>query len=484
MAPAAPPEVLNAIIRQDLCTMVQKVFDSLLPPGTFVSNWHIEAICFQLERVLRGEVKRLIINLPPRSGKSTVINAFVAFLLGQDPTKRIVVASYGADLAEKHGRDCRTILSSPWYQRAFPRTRLRPNRTGALDFETTRGGGRLSTSVGGPLTGRGGSLIIVDDPQKAEDAYSVTKRQSTIDWFQTTLLSRLDNKKNDAIIVVMQRQHVDDLTGHLVKQGGWELLELPAIATEDTEIDIGHRKTHLRREGEVLYPDREPAEVLEQLRRDMGSHAFEAQYQQNPLPAAGNVIKADWLKSYDVLPPEGGHLVQSWDFAYEEGEANDWTVCVTAKIMGNTVYVLDVFRGKLDFPDQLKAVVEQARRYHPRTILIERAATGSPLVATLKGLGGEGIPTPILVKPTDSKHARVVAQSGRFEAGDVLLPKHAHWRDELVSELVAFPHGRHDDQVDALIQLLQWDQQHRGESEAFFEGMGGKLFDGEGRRLA
>ncbi|MEQ8402158.1 MAG: phage terminase large subunit [Roseitalea porphyridii] len=464
--------------------MVQKVFDSLLPPGTFVSNWHIEAICFQLERVLRGEVKRLIINLPPRSGKSTVINAFVAFLLGQDPTKRIVVASYGADLAEKHGRDCRTILSSPWYQRAFPRTRLRPNRTGALDFETTRGGGRLSTSVGGPLTGRGGSLIIVDDPQKAEDAYSVTKRQSTIDWFQTTLLSRLDNKKNDAIIVVMQRQHVDDLTGHLVKQGGWELLELPAIATEDTEIDIGHRKTHLRREGEVLYPDREPAEVLEQLRRDMGSHAFEAQYQQNPLPAAGNVIKADWLKSYDVLPPEGGHLVQSWDFAYEEGEANDWTVCVTAKIMGNTVYVLDVFRGKLDFPDQLKAVVEQARRYHPRTILIERAATGSPLVATLKGLGGEGIPTPILVKPTDSKHARVVAQSGRFEAGDVLLPKHAHWRDELVSELVAFPHGRHDDQVDALIQLLQWDQQHRGESEAFFEGMGGKLFDGEGRRLA
>ena len=223
-------------------------------------TWHVEAIAYQLERVRRGEVRRLIINMPPRSLKSIAASvAFPAFLLGHDPSRRVICVSYSGDLAKKHSNDFRAVLELPWYQAAFPMTRIGPFKNSETEIELTARGFRLATSVGGTLTGRGGDVIVIDDPLKPDDAFSETKRSAANQWFTNTLLSRLDDKRTGAIVVVMQRVHVDDLTGFLLGQSDeWEVLSLPAIAESDQVIPLSAERTYLRRSGEALSPEREP----------------------------------------------------------------------------------------------------------------------------------------------------------------------------------------------------------------------------------
>jgi len=224
-------QLVRAILREDLYCFIQATFPTVSPGASFAPNWHIEAIAYALTRVLNGEIKRLIITVPPRSLKSICTSvAFPAFVLGHDPTRRIICVSYAEALARKHANDCRALMRSPLYHRLFPGTRISLAKDTELEFATTCGGNRLSTSVGGTLTDRGGNLIIIDDPLKPQDAYSEAARESTKQWYSNTLLSRLDDKINDAIIVVMQRLHLDDLVGHLLEQEGWTHLNLPAIA--------------------------------------------------------------------------------------------------------------------------------------------------------------------------------------------------------------------------------------------------------------
>ena len=211
--------VLEAVLRNNLNLFTHRCFQTVAPSTLFLSNWHIDAICLQLERVLRGDVRRLIITLPPRGLKSICGSvALPAFALGHDPSMRIVCASYSHELASKHARDCRSVVESRWYKDLFPQTRLAKRKNSELEFETTKLGYRLSTSVGGTLTGRGGQLIIIDDPLKPADAYSETRRASVNDWYDTTLSSRLDSKKHDAIVIIMQRLHMDDLVGHVLEK--------------------------------------------------------------------------------------------------------------------------------------------------------------------------------------------------------------------------------------------------------------------------
>ena len=233
--------LLNAILRNNFGAFFQRCFMTLNPEATFSSNWHIEAIDFHLELVRTGKIRRLILNMPPRSFKSMACSvAFPAFVLGQDPSKRIVVVSYGSDLAVKLANDCRAILQCPWYLRAFPGTRISRNKNTESEIATTRYGFRLATSVGGTLTGRGGDILIIDDPLKPQDAYSESKRSAANEWFDNTLLTRLDDKQTGAIVVVMQRLHADDLTGKLLRNSdGWTVLNLPAIAEKDEQIPIG-----------------------------------------------------------------------------------------------------------------------------------------------------------------------------------------------------------------------------------------------------
>ncbi|WP_433989466.1 hypothetical protein SuNHUV7_41060 (plasmid) [Pseudoseohaeicola sp. NH-UV-7] len=206
-----PVDVFNAVLRQDLSSFIQRVFATVDPSSAYQHNWHIDAIAHQLERIERGEITRLIITMPPRSLKSIAASvAFPAWLLGRNPRKRVLAVSYAEGLSEKLAMDCLKVLDSPWYKECFPATRIERGRAARNDFETSKGGGRFSTSVGGTLTGRGGDIILIDDPHKPEDMNSEVKRNAVLDWYRSTLLSRLNDPGNDPIVLIQQRVHEAD----------------------------------------------------------------------------------------------------------------------------------------------------------------------------------------------------------------------------------------------------------------------------------
>lgn len=455
---------LDAFLRADFRAFLHRTFLTVAPGDAFHDNWHLGAIAHQLDRVRSGERNRLIINVPPRSLKSIAVSvAWVAWRLGKDPTLRFVCCSYSAELALKHARDCRAVMQSDWYRRAFPRTVLSKERNAEHDFQTTARGGRFSTSVGGTLTGRGGDCIIIDDPIKPEDAASESARKVAIEWFGSTLLSRLNDKAAGSIVLVMQRLHEDDLAGYLLEAGGWEHLCLPAIAEIDEEIPIQGGVIVRRRVGNLLHERREGCEVLEGLRASMGSAAFSAQYQQAPVPVGGTLVRRDWLRRYDSAPERGrgNRIALSWDCASKDGVLNDYSVCITALVHKNEVYVLDVLRERLIFPDLVKRVIRLANRHdHPKTVLIEDAASGTQLIQYLRREQPNGVPLPIAQRPDGDKVTRMSRASSRIEAGELLLPREAPWLADFERELLGFPNARHDDQVDALSQLLNWSQRN------------------------
>jgi predicted phage terminase large subunit-like protein len=455
--------LLEALLRNDLTAFTQRCFQTVVPGQRFLSNWHIEAITHQLERCRRGEVRRLIVTLPPRNLKSICASvAFPAFALGHDPTLRIVCASYSQDLTAKHARDCRAVLESAWYRRLFPRTRIDPRKNTEAEFETTARGYRLGTSVGGTLTGRGGNLIIIDDPLKPSEVASETKRKAVSEWYDTTLSSRLDRKSKDGIVLIMQRLHVDDLVGHVLEKGeGWTHLDLPAIAEVPQEVDLGGDAVHQRSAGEVLHPEREPRAVLEELKATMGSQAFSAQYQQAPVPPGGALIKAAWFRSYVQAPERrsSDRIVQSWDTASKASKTNDFSVCTTWLMRGADYYLLDVLRQRLEYPDLRRRILANAEAYDATTVLIEDASSGAPLVQDLRR---EGKLRAIPIRPDRDKVVRLEAQSAVIEAGHVLLPERAPWLDDFRLEILTFPYGRYDDQVDSVSQFLTWAAKQRG----------------------
>jgi predicted phage terminase large subunit-like protein len=450
-------QLVRAILREDLYCFIQAAFPTVSPGASFAPNWHIEAIAYALTRVLNGEIKRLIITVPPRSLKSICTSvAFPAFVLGHDPTRRIICVSYAEGLARKHANDCRTIMRSALYNRLFPDTRISLAKDTELEFATTCGGNRLSTSVGGTLTGRGGNLIIIDDPLKPQDTYSEAARESTKQWYSNTLLSRLDDKINDAIIVVMQRLHLDDLVGHLLEQEGWTHLNLPAIAEAEHQIPIGQGRFHLRRPGDLLHPEREPRAVLDEFKRSMGSLDFAAQYQQEPVAEGGNLIKWDWFKFYQEPPARqsGDRIIVSWDTAMSSKELSSYSACVVLQVKGETVYVLDVIRERLEYPDLKRKVIAGYRQWRNACsrceLVIENKGSGMSLIQDLKR---EGI-NAIAVDPESDKAMRMNAQTARIEAGSVLLPRQAAWLDDFRAEILPFLAGRYSDQVDAFSQAL------------------------------
>ncbi|WP_377190456.1 phage terminase large subunit [Ruegeria meonggei] len=451
-------KLLKAVLRSDLALFTERCFAEINGGQEFLNNWHMDAIAHELTKVAQGETRRLLITLPPRSLKSiTASVAFPAWLLGHDPGKKIICVSYGGDLATAHANHCRKVMASPWYQGAFPDTRIDPTKNTEGLSLTTAGGQRLSTTTGGALTGQGGSVIIIDDPMKAGDAYSETSRKKVKDWYDTTLLSRLDNKSTGAIILVMQRLHVDDLAGHVLAKGGWRHLDLPAIAPAAMDVEIGHNRFYRRKEGELLHPERDSQEVLDELRASTGTHAFSAQYQQRPVPAEGNLIKWSWFQYYDTALEKKTYstkIVQSWDTASKATELADYSVGITAIIEGRTIYVVDVVREKLDYPDLKRKVIKTAKRWKADTVLVEDKGSGISLIQDLKRELIRTIP----IKPEGDKIVRMATCSAQIESGSVLLPRKAVWMNDFQSELLAFPEGHHDDQVDALSQLINWDR--------------------------
>jgi hypothetical protein len=356
----------DAVLRADFESFIRRCLMTLNPGSPYLPNWHIHRIADQLARIKNGGITRLIINMPPRHLKSlTVTVAFPAWLLGLQPWRRIFAISYGNELSSKHASDFRSIVQSGWYQRAFRDMRI--SRSLEEEVLTTARGFRKSTSVFGTLTGLGGDLFIIDDPQKPVDAQSDAQRNRLNQWVSNTLMSRLDSKTTGAIIVVMQRVHLNDLSGYLIEQGGWTVLSLPAIAEEDETIQIGEGSFHSRVAGEALHPALESLASLEKLRRNIGPEIFAAQYQQCPVPPGGGMIQKSWLRSYDQLPEQtpGSRIIQSWDTAAKEGAHNSYSACTTWLVVDECYYLLDVTRGRYEYP-KLKAIaISLARKYPP-----------------------------------------------------------------------------------------------------------------------
>ncbi|MHA6724189.1 phage terminase large subunit [Sphingomonas sp. RS2018] len=442
--------VLPALIRQRFDVFLRFAFRELAGNREFTPAWHIDAIERQLHLLDSREITQLIVTMPPRHLKSIVISvAWVAWILGREPQSKFTCASYDLDLAEKHARDCLKIIDSAWYRSAFPNMRL--TKRAVLDFETYAGGGRLSTSVGGGVTGRGGDWIILDDPMKGDEALSDTVRAKTKDWFFNTLRSRADDDKT-RYIIVMQRLHEEDLAGYLLRQGGWEELRLSAIATRDEVIPLLGGRVHYRREGYPLTPSRQSLAYLKR-RQAEDPYVFAAQYQQDPIGRIGAFVMPDWFKTYDE-PPWTGHVAQSWDTAVKATVRSDWSVGITARFYQGRWYILDVFRERVEFSDLYAAVRASCTKYKVEHLLIEDASSGAQLIERLRREMGPNDPYAVAVTPTGEKVARFEAQASRIKDGQVVLPRTAPWLHEFLAEVTRFPGGGKDDQADALAQLL------------------------------
>jgi predicted phage terminase large subunit-like protein len=446
--------VLRAALRQHLPAFVEKVFHTLEPGTDFQHNWHIDHLCWQLARVADGEVRRLIINVPPRSMKSiTASVAFPAWVLGRDPTQRLICVSYAEDLARKLSVDTRTVLESPWYRALFPKMQLASKRPRNTELITTQQGYRFAAGVGGAVLGRGADLIIVDDPIKATDALSAAERRRVAEFYDNTLFTRLNDKQRGGIVIIMQRLHQDDLVGHVLERDSWEVVSIPATATETKTYRLSEQPGHVyRREaGEVLQDSREPRAILEQVRRSQGSLTFSAQYQQAPVPAEGNIVRREWLRFYTDPPSSFDFRIASWDTASTLSESADYSVGTVWGAKGLDFYLLDLVRGRFEVPELRREVVRLARSWGVDQSVIEDSDIGRAIVQDLRRSGEYAA---VLKRPRFDKEARFLAQSARFEAGQVHVPVEAPWLAGWLEELLAFPNGRHDDQVDSTSQAL------------------------------
>lgn len=449
-------EEYDALTRDDFWIFVQRVFVEQTGK-LLLDNFHIQKLCAEVSRMLTEGNVRLAIALPPRSLKSIIVSvALPAWLLGHDPSLEIVCVSYGQELSDKHSADFRRIVLSPWYRRLFPKTKL--DRQAIDHLTTTEGGKRYATSVGGTLTGMGAEVIIVDDPMKPDEALSDAERTRINQWAQHTLFTRMNDKNNDRIIVVMQRLHEADMIGHMTELGNFELLSFPAIALED---EVHLIKTpygtlpYERKAGEALHPEREPLETLEKQRQQLGTDFFSAQYLQLPTPPGGGIIKLHWFRRYepDKLP-SFKMILQSWDCAAKPNQPNAFSVCTTLGVTkDNHAYLLHMFRERLEYPDLKRKVRQLAHEQGAHKVLIEDTSAGTQLIQDFRR---EGFTAVQGIRPKGDKATRMLAQTPDIESGKVFLPQHASWLAEFEHELAMFPKGRHSDQADSLSQALDY----------------------------
>lgn len=444
----------NNLLKADFSSFIAKVFATNNPSLIYLDNWHIDLLVDALEQVMSGKLTRLIINIPPRSLKSLCINvAWPAWLLGHNPHSRIISASYSKHLSIKHSLDCRNIIQADWYKNIFKDTVISKEQCDQSKFITTKRGFRFATSIGGSLTGEGGDFLIIDDPHHPLQINSSKLRNKVIEWFEQIFVSRLDDKKKGAIVIVMQRLHEQDLCGYLIqKNSNWLVLNIPAIATTNEVIKI-NKKVYHRQLGEVIHPKRESPKELEIIKAEMGQYAFEAQYQQQPMATLASMIKVDWLRRYSENEVKHTEIFHSWDMAVKTGINNDYSVCTIWSITNNNYYLIEVVRKKLEYPKLRKLVIELTNQYQPTAILIEDKANGSALIQELKS--STSLPV-IAIKPTIDKFTRFNTITTYFESGLVFLPKTSDWLAEYEKELFGFPNLAHDDQVDSTSQFFNY----------------------------
>lgn len=444
---------IYARARQDLFTYTQLMFNEAEPSGTFIEANHTKVLATAIEKVIRGDTRRLLIAIPPRFGKSLLASVMApTWMLGNDPSYKIVAASYGDELARAFAVQSRNIMTSRVYRDLFPQASLAAGAIGRL--ETSAGGYRFTTSVGGALTGKGADLVIVDDPLKAADAISSqAARDAAFNWITGTVMSRFDKPSEGQVIVLSQRLHMDDLIARLRDQGGWELLSVPAEALRPMALDTGDGHRWELEPGDLLFPERFNHAAVAQLKADLGEANYAAQILQDPVALGGTVFK---LKDFNIIESRQLNLekmealYQSWDTAISEEETAAWSVCTTWGVSGKHFGLVDVFRQRLSYPALLKAVRAEYARYKPRMVFVEQASSGIAIIQQLILDGEDWIQG---IKPRGSKLDRAMHQSPKVEAGSIVIPGKAAWAETFLNEVAAFPNGR-SDQVDAMTQFL------------------------------
>ncbi|RZJ45393.1 MAG: hypothetical protein EON87_07585 [Brevundimonas sp.] len=462
-----PRLLVHGLARTDLEVFLQLVFGLLSPGESLSYGWYLDAMVRSLEDVANGTNRRLQITVPPRHLKSITVNvAFPAWLMGRDPTFKVICASYAQDLAALHARAFRKVVTSQMYSEVFPETAVSLVRETDVDITTRQGGFRFATSLGGTVTGVGADLIVIDDLMKAADAAYPETRAKAKRFVDESLMSRLNDKKHGKVIAIQQRLHEDDISAHLTEKGSFRHLNLPAIAVQDEIFPLLRGRTHARRIGELLSPDREPQETLDEIRRDMGSRAFEAQYQQNPTPADGDYVKWDKIVTYEQAPERTRlrKVVHSWDCAASPAPGADYSVGTVWGFTGKAWLLLDVMRARLDYPDLLARVRSERARWQADVIIVEKASSGigllDDLARDMRGLNDpvHHAPNCLRIASTSRlpKAERLYTGMDRLYSGLAQFPREAPWLADLRREMMSFPNARYDDQVDSVSQFLQY----------------------------
>ena len=440
-------------LRNDFMAFLWKVFATIDPATTFLPNWHHEAIWHICQDAIEQRASRDAICAPPRSGKSIILSvALPAWLLGHDPTRKIVCISYNNDIAAKFANDFRAVIEAAWFRKTFPTTIVSKRKNTESETIFTAGGYRLGTSISGGITGRGGDTVICDDPLKAQDASSDVRRENANQTLQSTIISRLDDKKKGSIIIGMQRLHANDFVGSLGED--WSVHNFPAIAIDDETVPVGSGRHYCRKIGEPLHDAREPLWLLEQIRNDVGPDVFDAQYQQTPAPPGGLIVKKEWIHYHEGELPRWGYYLLSWDTAGKAGPRNSYSVCTVWYRKDSTHYLVDVVRGRFDYPTLRDTAVQLIKKYKPRVVLVEEASTGVALAADLRGTPFcTVVPVPVV----GDKIGRLYNVTGKFASRNVFFPKEAPFTRVLLEELLRFPQVKFTDQVDSISQALAYE---------------------------
>ncbi len=453
-------EAYLAAVSSDFRAFMKHAFSHLYPNKELQWSWHFDAMAHALEENFAGRSTRIIINIPPRSMKSfTVSVALPAFLLARDPTLKIFCVSYSDEMARTLGRDFNRLVGSDWYRKLFPHVKL--TKMTEDNVATIQGGYRAALPVHGSITGRGADLVIIDDPINAEDVKSDKRRVAVNEWYQGTLLSRLDDKQRSGLILVMQRLHANDLTAFLEASGDFRKLSFPAIAVRTEEIELGHGLTHLRQAGDALQPAYESLETLEKLRADIGSYNFAAQYQQSPKTPDGQIFARKYFELIEQRPPleEEGEFFISIDSALSTSSTADYTAITVAWVNQGRLWVVKAERGRWDY-ERLKAKtldwIKRLRRgFGHVTVIVETQGSGVSLFQYLQNNPHESFRLEPY-RPRQSKLNRALTVLPNFEAGVRILnlPGNDAWVAPFINEFMSFPNGANDDQVDSLVQLF------------------------------
>lgn len=472
---------MQAILRAKLSVFTQKVFNTVSPDTEYLHNWHIDAISEYLLAVTRGDIKRLIINIPPRFMKSISVSvAWPAWLLGHNPSEQIICSSFDRRLAIKHSLDTRLVLESEWYRDLFPDTILTHDQNQQQKFQTTARGHRIACSVGSGITGEGGNFLIVDDPHNPLEMDSEVQRDRAITWFRQIFLSRLNDKQTGKVVVIMQRLGLEDLSGTLLEEGGWEHLCLPVKNDEQRTIHIGTLKKELG-PGELLHKKRIDEETIANIRHEVGEQVFAGQYLQRPMPDGGGLFKAAYLKYYHrpLLKEEaraffgGMNIYILVDPAHTEKKTSDYSAfMVVGANYDRNLYLIDIVRDRLNPSERIDILFKLHRKWltisgNPPKVGYETNGAKSDAHYINDRMRTERYYINLIeVNHSRKKNDRIGGLESYFRHGRILFPDEGvMYKDKLGKtnnlldiminkEMLPFPHGIHPDMLDAMAQVL------------------------------